>query len=234
MTQPFQPQFYPVATVPTGIAGPRNAIYIPINQALLPSYVPGLDFTTVTGVLLVVTRGDLSTVNWIASSLIDVTAAGLVAVYVFSLTGVDCPFGNDGAYKIRPWLKIAPDVGYTIPCSTAVLTVVNAVSPPIIPSLVSIAVTPANVTSKQGFAQQYTAIGTFTDSSTQDLTATATWTSASTAVASVVPGGLASCIGGGTTNIKATLGGVHGQTSLSVVQLIAIAVTPANATIGVG
>ena len=234
MSNAFPPQFYPAATVPTGIAGPNNTLYVPINAGLVPSYVPTFDFTSVAGVLLLVTRPDGSTVSWTAQALVDQTSSGLVAAYTFSFDGTDCPSGLDGPYKIRPWLKIGSDIGYTIPCSTSILTVVQAPSPPIIPSLVSIAVTPPGVTIKQGFTQQYAATGSYSDGSTQDLTSTATWMSSSPGIATIAAGGLASGIGGGGTTITATLGSIHGSTTLTVAGLVSITVIPTNATIGVG
>ncbi len=43
-------------------------------------------------------------------------------------------------------------------------------------TLVSIGVTPATPSIAKGLSQQFTAVGTYTDATTQDLTATATWT----------------------------------------------------------
>ena len=123
MSNAFPPQFYPAATVPTGIAGPRNVLYVPLNQSIVPSYVTPLDFTTVTGVQLRVVRSDGSAVNWNTATFLQVTSAGLIAVYTFANDGSDCPTGVDGAYRIRPWLQITPDVTYTIPCSTSTLQV---------------------------------------------------------------------------------------------------------------
>ena len=50
-------------------------------------------------------------------------------------------------------------------------------------TLVSIAVTPANPSVANGLTQQFTATGTYTDNSTQNLTTVATWASANTGVA---------------------------------------------------
>ena len=55
--------------------------------------------------------------------------------------------------------------------STDTLTVTAA-------ALVSIAVTPANPSIAKGLTQQFTATGTFTDNSTQNLTSQVTWASA--------------------------------------------------------
>jgi trimeric autotransporter adhesin len=86
--------------------------------------------------------------------------------------------------------------------------------------LVSIAVTPAMQTIEQGTDQQFTAIGTFSDNSTQDLTTSVTWVSSSTAVASISnaagSNGLGTPLSAGTTSISAAVGNIVGSTSLMV------------------
>jgi trimeric autotransporter adhesin len=76
------------------------------------------------------------------------------------------------------------------------------------PTLVSIAVTPASPTIRQGLKQQFKAMGTYSDSSTLDLTSQATWASATMTVATIVPGGLATGVGVGTSQITAAFDGV--------------------------
>jgi hypothetical protein len=83
-------------------------------------------------------------------------------------------------------------------------------------ALLSIAVTPANPTIVQGGTEQFTATGTYSDHSTGDLTATATWASTAPGVATVNAAGLASGMGGGSATISASVGGISGQTSLTV------------------
>src|SRR5579862_3738638 len=53
------------------------------------------------------------------------------------------------------------------------------------PSLSSIAVTPSSASIPQGMTQQFKATGTYSDNSTQDLTAAATWTSSATNVVTI-------------------------------------------------
>jgi hypothetical protein len=84
------------------------------------------------------------------------------------------------------------------------------------PTLQSIAVTPPNPSIARGLAQQFTATGTYSDSSTQNLTASVTWASATTTTATISTGGLAAAVGVGTSTIKATLGAVQGSTVLTV------------------
>lgn len=86
---------------------------------------------------------------------------------------------------------------------TALLTVTGA------PTLISIAVTPANASIAVGGTQQFTATGTYSDGSTQNVNATATWNSSTPTVATISsPGGLATAVSSGTTTIMATCGTV--------------------------
>ena len=84
------------------------------------------------------------------------------------------------------------------------------------PTLVSIAVTPANTTIAIGNTQAFTATGTYSDGSTQNLTSTTTWHSSSTSVATITSAGVATGVSIGSTTISATSGSVSGSTTLSV------------------
>lgn len=84
------------------------------------------------------------------------------------------------------------------------------------PTLQSIAVTPANPSVAKGLTQQFTATGTYSDNSTQDLTSQVTWASATPTVATITAAGLATAVSAGTSTISATLSGVTGSTTLMV------------------
>jgi len=87
-------------------------------------------------------------------------------------------------------------------------------------TLVSIAVTPANPGIALGTTQQYSATGTFSDNTTQDLTTSATWSSSVPSVATISntagSNGRATSVGTGTTTILAVSGGHSGSTTLTV------------------
>jgi hypothetical protein len=85
-----------------------------------------------------------------------------------------------------------------------------------LPTLSSIGVTPANVTISTGITQQFSATGTYSDGSTQNLTSLVSWASSSASVAGVNSSGLTTGLNAGTSNISAALGGVSGNTNLSV------------------
>jgi trimeric autotransporter adhesin len=96
--------------------------------------------------------------------------------------------------------------------------------------LVSIAVTPAGADLLVGTLQQFTATGTFSDGSQQDITSSVTWSSSNNSVVSIPAGGLATAHALGSVTISATLGSVSGSTTANVVsaELSSITVRPAN------
>jgi hypothetical protein len=103
-------------------------------------------------------------------------------------------------------------------------------------ALVSIAVTPANPSIALGTKQQFAAIGTYTDGSTQDLTTSASWSSSVVGIAMINSSGQATSEAIGTTTISATSGSMSGSTILTVTQaaLHSIAVTPAIPSVPAG
>ncbi len=105
------------------------------------------------------------------------------------------------------------------------------------PVLTAIEASPNSATIEEGQTQQFTATGSFDDSSTADLTSTATWESSNTAVATVDASGLATGILAGTATITATQDGFSDTASLEVTApptLTSILVTPTSATIEKG
>ncbi|MGA9061519.1 MAG: Ig-like domain-containing protein [Terracidiphilus sp.] len=106
---------------------------------------------------------------------------------------------------------------------TATLTVTPAV-------VASIVVTPALPQVGIGGIIQFTATGVFTDSSTQDLTSQAAWSSSSASVALVNSSGLATALSLGTTTISASYQGVSSSAVLTVANatLVSINIIPAN------
>ncbi|MEK6697641.1 MAG: Ig-like domain-containing protein, partial [Nitrospirota bacterium] len=97
---------------------------------------------------------------------------------------------------------------------------------------------PLNQTIAKGALQQFIATGTYSDSTTHDITSQLTWTSLSPGVAtmSATTFGLASGVAAGTATIKAASGSIFGAATLTVVEpiLVSIAVTPANAIVAKG
>ncbi len=102
-----------------------------------------------------------------------------------------------------------------------------------VPRLTSIAVSPASPSIAVGATQPFTATATYSDGTTQNVTAKATWTAANPAVATVNASGVATAIASGTTGITASLNGISGTATLNVTGLT-ISVTPNPATVVVG
>jgi len=162
------------------------------------------------------TQNLTSSVTWSSSSttVAAINAAGLAS-------GVSA-----GSTTIT-----ATDNGAT---ATSSLTV--TATPP--PTLISIAVTPANPSIAGGSTQQFTATATYSDGTTADVTSTATWASSNNAVATIAPSGLATGVAAGAATISATVSGVTGTSTLTVTAsaktVTSIAVTPANPSFAVG
>jgi|HubBroStandDraft_6_1064221.scaffolds.fasta_scaffold01629_1 uncharacterized repeat protein (TIGR03803 family) len=157
---------------------------------------------------------DLTTqVTWSSSSpsVATINTNGLATTLVTGQTTITATFG-----------LVNSSVGLTV--NAAVLT--------------SISVQPANPFVVIGSAQPFTATGTFSDGSTQDLTSVSSWGSSNQTVASINQTGLAMSLAVGATTISATFNSINGSTALTVTavppQLQSIAVTPATATIPAG
>jgi len=102
--------------------------------------------------------------------------------------------------------------------------------------LTAIAVTPENPSVAKGLTRKFIATGTFTDSSTADISNIVTWTSGNSSIATVSTTGLASGIALGTTTITASSGVISGNTSLNVTAAVLqnIAITPENPSCDIG
>jgi uncharacterized protein YjdB len=83
-------------------------------------------------------------------------------------------------------------------------------------SLTSISVTPTNPSIAQGTTQQFTAIGTYSDGTSWDITSEVTWKSDNTSVATVSPTGLATTVAQGTATITAASGNISGSVTLTI------------------
>lgn len=82
--------------------------------------------------------------------------------------------------------------------------------------LTGLSLSPADVTILTGGTQSYQVIGSFSDGSTQDLTASAAFVSFQTNVATLDAAGLATGVGPGTATLQATVGEQTTTTTLTV------------------
>lgn len=112
---------------------------------------------------------------------------------------------------------------------TATLTVLPA-------SLVSLALAPATSTSPAGSTRQLAAFATYTDGSVVDVTASASFVSATPAAVSVGSTGLMTYVATGTSTLTANFAGktAAATATTSPATLSSIAVTPSNASINTG
>jgi hypothetical protein len=113
-------------------------------------------------------------------------------------------------------LGVVTGVGQGMATVTASLNGVTGsfqvtVGPPVLQSI-SIAAPAASVPDR--VSEQLQATGTFSDGTTADETAQATWASASPQVATVNPSGQVTAVGRGLDQVTATVGSVTGQTTI--------------------
>jgi hypothetical protein len=81
--------------------------------------------------------------------------------------------------------------------------------------LTALAVLPSALPMQVGQAQQFSAMGTYSDLSTADLTGEVTWVSSAPAVATISNAGLATAISAGTATITAESGALSGAGTLT-------------------
>lgn len=104
-------------------------------------------------------------------------------------------------------------------------------------TLVSLAITPANATMAQGTDEQFTATGTFSDRTTQDLSSSVIWGSSASSVATVSnaagSNGRVTSLTSGSTTITAVSGGISASSPLTVstATLLSVTVTPAAGSV---
>jgi DNA-binding beta-propeller fold protein YncE len=108
--------------------------------------------------------------------------------------------------------------------------------PPPTPVLSSMAVSPATATLVRGSAKQFTAIGTYSDGTTKDLTSAVTWSSSNLCVAPVTNSGLLTAnAAGGVADVTAASGSMTSSATVQVAasQIESVYVTN-NALFAVG
>ena len=103
-------------------------------------------------------------------------------------------------------------------------------------AVTSVAVSPPTASIPAGAAQQFTAMATYSDGSTGDVSSTATWSSSTVSAATINAAGLATGVAAGSATVTASVGSVSATATLTVTAkaLTAIAVSPATATVAAG
>ncbi len=101
------------------------------------------------------------------------------------------------------------------------------------PQPVSVTVSSVQGSMPKGTSQPLSATETFSDGTTKDVTSTATWSSSNPAVGSVSPGGVFSATGTGSTTVSATIDGLSGQTTVTVLASVSyLVVNPTFSVLG--
>lgn len=111
------------------------------------------------------------------------------------------------------------------------------VDPKPLAQLVSIEVTPADSSLPTGVSQHFKATGVYSDSTSEDITAEVSWSSADADIAAVDASGLVTGeAAGGPIDISAALDGITGKTAVTVThaRLEAIDITPPTASVPAG
>lgn len=123
---------------------------------------------------------------------------------------------------------------------TMPFTINPPTTPPVTPAtLVSIQITPPSATITAGQAIQFTATGTYSDNSTQNLNGTAIWSSTNQAVAKVNPYGVVTAVAAGQVSLTAVSGSISSAPAQVTVNgipatLSSIVITPASISLTAG
>lgn len=104
------------------------------------------------------------------------------------------------------------------------------------PTLSSITISPSVFSIASGQSKQLSALGVYSNGTSQDVTNQVTWNSLNTASATVSSSGLVSGVSAGTATITATIGSTTGSAvaTITAAQLQSIIVTPGAASIATG
>jgi 6-phosphogluconolactonase (cycloisomerase 2 family) len=147
---------------------------------------------------------------------------------------------NSGATTVATISAAGLATGVAAGTSSITASLSGITSPPAtltVVALTKIDVTPVNPSVAAGLTQQFTATGTFSDNSTQDLTTQVTWDSSNKAVATISAAGLATTLTPGSSLITAALSGITSPPDTLTVTAalpVSIQISPLNPTVAVG
>jgi hypothetical protein len=131
----------------------------------------------------------------------------------------------NGTYTVTP---SKPGIVFAPSSQLAAVSNGNATANFTAVTLQSIAVTPVNPIVQAGAAQPFVATGTYSDNSTQTITAQISWASSNTNVATINGSGVASAVSGGSSNITASL--VVNGVTVSGSTMLTVQATPLTIT----
>ena len=153
-----------------------------------------------------IVAGTSTTLTVVATNATSVTLTGSdQSSYPMSATG--------GTAQVSPTVTTT----YTATASSAAGTVQTTVTVNVgAKAITSISVGPNAASFALGTTQQFAATATYNDNSTADVSATATWTIANLAVATIDSSGLATSVASGATSVSASQSGVSGSAPFTV------------------
>ena len=171
--------------------------------------------TVTAGATVTVTTAPVTTVTLSANpTSIASGGSSTLTVVAANATSVTLTDGGTGNYPMTATggsATVSPTstTTYTATAFGASSTVQAQATVTVGPkALLSIAVTPNSASFPLGNTQQFTATATYNDSSTADVTSTASWSVANLAVATIDSSGLATSVASGATSVTASLNGV--------------------------
>jgi uncharacterized protein YjdB len=215
------------ATITAVLAGQGGAVSLGVTNAILSSIAikPGADATIVKGT----TKQFAATGTFNDGTQQDITTLASWTSTVATVATVGDSGGKDGLATALAVGQTTIGAAFAGQAATLKLTVVAT-------ALASIAIAPTTRTIAKGTTAQFKATATYSDNSTQDITAAATWSSSAPAVATIsndTTDGLASALTAGTTTIRAQYNGQSATATLTVTAatLSSIAVSPSPATV---
>ncbi|MCR9388683.1 Ig-like domain-containing protein [Vibrio metoecus] len=159
------------------------------------------------------TQDVTSTVSWVSgdTNVTTISSLGLLSAENVGMTTVTASV--DG-----------------VTSNTASVEVTNA-------NITSIQITPAAISLAKGTTQSLTAIATFSDLTTLDVTSTVSWLSSDTNLATILPSGVLSAEGIGNVTVSASMNGVTSNVSTVTVTdavITAIQITPITVSLAKG
>ena len=185
--------YQPSTLTPTGL------VSIAVTPANPPVFVGSSQQLTATGTFSDNSAEDLASASWASSN----TAVATVT--------------NDATNE---GLAIASAAG-TATITACTGSICGSTTITSSPTLTSIAVSPSSPTLGVGASQQFTATGSYSDGSQQNLTTSATWSTSDSSVATMSntteTQGFSVAMAVGSATITATLGNVSGSSSVTVV-----------------
>jgi len=181
-----------------------GAITVTVNVASNASS-PQVNSVTVTGGgSASATATDSTTIDVAVPNVVgDTQSAAATAIQNAGLAVGTVTMMSSGTVPSGDVISESPAAGTFVSPGSAVNLVVSTGV-----TLKSIAVTPTSPAIVKGDKQQFTAIGTYSDGSTQNLTNSVTWVSGTTSVATINSTGLATGVAAGTSNTTASMSGV--------------------------